>query len=362
MNLDRYFCRLMDIKMLRVWCSAVFLLTALSGFSQKRSDSSTEATLADKPCFSVDGKNVTTSEFLYLFRKNNQGKAEATEASVKEYLDLVINFKLKVAEAQLRGIDTTQSFVKEFITYRDELKKPFIASGDDLDRLVKEAYGRMKEEIKAAHILVNVPPSAEPKDTLAAWQKIMSLRERASHGEDFSELAKQFSEDPTAKENGGMLGYFTAMKMVYQFEDLAYKTKVGEISQPTRTRFGYHIIKVLDRRPASGEVEVSHILLSGTDDKTKNKALEVYDQLKGGRSWDELCKEYSTDPNTKDRGGKLPAFGIGDIPAVPEFEATAFAMQNPGDISDPFKSKVGWHIIRLERKFLCLRSKKQNHC
>jgi peptidyl-prolyl cis-trans isomerase SurA len=336
--------RLMFTKIMRVTCAVGSLLIAVSGFSQKEPDSS------DRVLFSVDDQPVYTSEFLYLYNKNNKGKPEEkSEAKIREYLDLVIAFKLKVAEAHQRGIDTTKAFIHEFTTYRDELKKPYVASQDDLGRLVKEAYERMKEEVKASHILVKLSPDAAPKDTLEAWQKIMSIRDRAVQGEDFSALASQFSDDPSAKQNGGNLGYFTAMGMVYQFEDGAYKTKVGGISQPVRTRFGYHIIKVYDRRPAS-KVEVSHIFLAGTDDKTKNKAFEVYDQLKGGRSWDEVCKQYSDDTNTKDRGGKLPAFGVGDFPAVPEFEETALSMQNPGDISDPFKSQVGWHIIRFEKR------------
>lgn len=330
---------------MRVICTAVLVLSAITAISQKKSGNT------DKVLFSVDKTPVTTNEFLYLYRKNNQGKADAgKEANILEYLDLVINFKLKVAEAHNRGLDTTQAFVKEFTTYRDELKKPFVAPADELGRLVKEAYDRLGEEVKAAHILINVSPDAPPQDTLAAWQKIVSIRERALNGEDFGALATQFSHDPSAKQNGGMLGYFTALKMVYQFEDAAYKTKVNEISQPVRTRFGYHIIKVYDRRAATGDVEVSHILFGGTDDKTKNKAFEVYDQLKAGRSWDELCKEYSVDTNTKDRAGKLPPFGVGDLPAVPEFEAMAFSMTKPGEISDPFKSKIGWHIIRFERR------------
>jgi peptidyl-prolyl cis-trans isomerase SurA len=336
--------RLMYTKMMRVACSVGFLLIAVSAFSQKTSEG------IDKVLFSVDNQPVYASEFLYLYNKNNKGKPDQkSEPKIREYLDLVIAFKLKVAEAHQRGIDTTQAFIHEFTTYRDELKKPYVASQDDLGRLVKEAYERMKEEVKASHILVRLSPDATPNDTLAAWRRIVSIRNRAVGGEEFSTLAKEFSDDPSAKQNGGNLGYFTAMGMVYQFEDGAYKTKVGEISQPVRTRFGYHIIKVVDRRPAS-KVEVSHIFLSGNDDRTKNKAFEVYDQLKGGRSWDEVCKEYSEDTNTKDRGGKLPAIGVGDFPAVPEFEETALSMQNPGDISDPFKSQVGWHIIRFEKR------------
>jgi peptidyl-prolyl cis-trans isomerase SurA len=336
----------MSTTMMRVACAAGFLFMAIGGFSQNRPPAKT----TDKVLFSVDNQPVYTSEFLYLYNKNNKGKPdEKNEAKIREYLDLVIAFKLKVAEARQRGIDTTQAFIREFTSYRDELKKPYVASQDDLTRLVKEAYERMKEEVNAAHILVRVPLDAAPKDTLVAWQKIVSIRDRAVKGEDFAALAKQFSDDPSAKQNGGNLGYFTAMGMVYQFEDGAYKTKVGEISQPVRSRFGYHIIKVYDRRPAS-KVEVSHIFIGGTDDQTKNKAFEVYDQLKGGRNWDEVCKEYSDDGNTKDRGGKLPPIGVGDFPAVPEFEATALSMQNPGEISDPFKSQVGWHIIRFEKR------------
>lgn len=355
LNSDPYFCRLMFTTMKRTACVTGFLLMALAGFSQKNPaegrDPQERRTPVDKVLFSVDRQDIYASEFLYLYRKNNQGKDEqAKEEKIREYLDLVIAFKLKVAEAHHRGIDTTQAFIKEFTTYRDELKKPFVASADELGRLVKEAYDRLQEEVQAAHVLINLSPDALPADTLAAWQKIQSIRQRVVSGEDFGKLAKEFSEDPTAASNGGMLGYFTAMAMVYPFEDAAFKTKVGEVSQPIRTRFGYHIIKVYDRRPASGEVEVAHILLGGTDDKTKNKAFEIYDQIKGGRKWEDLCKEYSIDTNTKERGGKLPPFGIGALPGVPEFEAMAFSLQNPGDISDPFQSRLGWHLIRLERK------------
>jgi peptidyl-prolyl cis-trans isomerase SurA len=329
----------------RVLCAIGFLLVTTAGFSQKKLET------ADKVLFSVDKSDVYVSEFMYLFRKNNQGKPEElTEPRIREYLDLVIAFKLKVAEAHHRGIDTTQAFIKEFTTYRDELKKPYVASSDDLSRLVKEAYDRLHEEVRASHILITATPDALPADTLAAWQKIMAIRERVTAGEDFGKLASELSEDPSAKGNGGDLGYFSAMAMVYPFEDAAFKTKVGEVSQPVKTRFGYHLIKVNDRRPASGEVEVSHILLSGTDAKVKDKAFEIYDQLKGGRKWDDLCREYSIDTNTKERGGKLPPFGVGALPGVPEFEAAAFALQTPGEISDPFQSKLGWHLVKLEKK------------
>jgi peptidyl-prolyl cis-trans isomerase SurA len=325
-----------------------FSCTALFGFSQSKKNQ--QQTIL----FSVNRTPTFTDEFTYLYKKNHQNKPEDfTEAKINEYLDLFINFKLKVAEARAMGMDTTAKFTKEFKTYREDLKKPYRAEPDALEKLTKEAYEHLTQEVRASHILINLKPDAFPADTLAAFNKLADIKKRIVAGEDFEKLARELSEDPSAKYNGGDLGYFTAMQMVYPFEEAAYKTNKGEITNIVRTRFGYHLIKVVDKKPARGEVEVSHILLrTGTpnDAKIKNKAFEIFDQLKAGRAWDELCKENSEDGNTKDSGGKLRAFGVGALASVPEFENTAFAIQKPGDISDPFQSSIGWHIVRLEKK------------
>lgn len=304
--------------------------------------------------FTVNSSKVTTDEFLHLYRKNSLNKTEAsTEQAVKEYLDLLINFKLKIAEAHARGLDTTRKFNKEFKTYREELKRPYRAEPDALDKLTKDTYQRLTEEVNASHILITLKPDASPADTLVAYEKITQARQRVLQGENFGKVAAEISEDPSAKYNLGSLGYFTAMQMVFPFEEAAYATKPGDISSIVRTQFGYHVLKVFDRKPARGEVEVSHILLraSASDDsKVKGKIFEIYDQLKAGRNWDEVCNEYSEDASTKSNGGRLRPFGIGALASVPEFEATAFAMKQPGDLSDPFQSNIGWHIIRLEKK------------
>ena len=304
--------------------------------------------------FAVDGKPTYTNEFIYLYKKNHTNKSlDYTETKINEYLNLFINFKLKVTEAQKRGMDTTAKFTKELNTYREELKKPYRAEKDVLDKLTREAYDHLTQEVKASHILIQIKPDATPEDTLNAFNKIADIRKRIIAGEDFEKLARELSEDPSAKYNGGSLGYFTAMQMVYPFEEAAYQTKVNEVSSIVRTRFGYHLIKVFDKRQSRGEVEVSHILLRSTKDnevKQKNLIFEIYDQLKKGRNWDELCKQYSEDTNTKSVGGRLRPFGVGALASVPEFEAAAFALQNPGEISDPFQSNIGWHIIRLEKK------------
>jgi len=304
--------------------------------------------------FTVNQAKVSTDEFLHLYRKNSLNKTESSsEESVKEYLDLLVNFKLKIAEAQFRGLDTTQKFINEFKTYREELKRPYRAEVDALDKLTKDTYQRLTEEVKASHILIMVKPDAPPADTLIAYQKINQARSRVLQGESFEKVAAEVSEEPSAKYNFGNLGYFTSMQMVYPFEEAAYTTRPGEISSIVRTQFGYHVIKVFGRQPARGEVEVSHILLrtsSPDDTNAKGKIFEVYDQLKAGRNWDEVCKEYSDDAATKNTGGRLRTFGVGALPSVPEFEATALAMKQTGDLSDPFQSNIGWHIIRLEKK------------
>jgi peptidyl-prolyl cis-trans isomerase SurA len=319
-------------------------LLALVTYGQKR-------LAEDEVLFSVDDAAVHASEFTYLYNKNHQGKPEEfTKEKITAYLDLFVNFKLKVKEATDRGLDTTRAFNEELNSYKSELKKPFIASPDQVSMLVREAYDRLQQEVRAAHLLIGFGPDPASADTLAAWNKIIDLRRRIVAGEQFEKLAAEYSEDPSAKENGGDLGYFTALVMVYPFETAAYSLSIGEISQPVKTRFGYHLILLKDKRTASGEVEVSHIFFRGKDTKVKNKAFEAYDQLRAGKKWEDVCRENSDDAGTKDNGGRLQKFSAGALSSVPEFESMAFSMQTPGEYSDPFESRMGWHIIRLENR------------
>lgn len=305
--------------------------------------------------FSVNGKTVSTDEFIYLYRKNHtQPQEDFTRAKIEEYLDLFVNFKLKVEEAHQRGMDTTDAFLKEYNQYRDELRKPYLPDARITDSLVQLTYNRMKEEVKASHILIEIKPDATPADTLAAYNKALDIRKKIVGGEDFSRAAVEYSEDKSVKSNQGNLGYFTAMQMVFPFENAAYTTPVGGISLPVRSRFGYHLVYVTDRRPARGEVEVSHIMLRTSDgkdpDKVKNTIFDLYDRLQAGVKWEELCREFSEDPGSRDNGGRLRPFGAGVMSSVPEFERVAFALAKPGEISDPFQTQYGWHIMRLERK------------
>lgn len=163
-----------------------------------------------------------------------------------------------------------------------------------------------------------VDENATPQDTLAAYKKIMDIRQKALNGEDFEKLAVEYSQDPSAKENKGNLGYFTSFRMVYAFETAAYKTPLGEISKPVRTRFGYHLIKVNDIRNNRGEVAVAHIMLlnpkEGEDpEAVENKINDIYKKIQQGENFEELAKQFSEDKSSASKGGVLNRFGSGQL-------------------------------------------------
>ena len=304
--------------------------------------------------FSIRGTQISANEFEYLYKKNHQSKDDFAAEKIDEYLKLFINFKLKVAEARQRGIDTTAAFVKEYNSYKEELKKPYLPESKIVDSLVKITYGRLQEEVRVSHILIEVKADATSLDTLQAYTKAFEIKNKALAGEDFGSLAALYSEEPMARTSKGDLGYFTALQMVFPFENAAYSSAKGEITNPVRTRFGYHILKIEDRKPSRGEVEVSHIMIrvggERNADKAKNLVFEIYDRLRGGMKWEDLCNQYSEDPGSKSNGGKLKPFGVGVMAALPEFDRAAFSLKNTGDLSDPFQTRYGWHIMRLERK------------
>lgn len=301
----------------------------------------------------VGESTVSASEFKYVYEKAITNKDSLyARKSVLDYLDLFLNFKLKVNEARKAGIDTTEAFNLEFNSYQEQLAQPYFVNQKFLDSLTIEAYERLKEEVNAAHILINVKEEANPEDTLKAYQRIQEIRKKAMAGEDFAQLAEANSQDPSAKENKGNLGYFTALQMVYSFENAAYRTPIGSISEIIRTQFGYHILKIHNRRPASGNLTIAHIMAQASQkateeeaQKAKQRIEEVYTRLQQGEDWSTLCAKYSDDAPTKNEGGKLPEFKIGEV--LPEFEAAALTLKNVNDISKPVKTDFGWHILKL---------------
>lgn len=301
----------------------------------------------DKVLFTVDNYPVTTAEFTYAFNKNRPADSLVSQQDIDEYLDLYINFKLKVTEAKSRGMDTTASFKKELDSYIGQLDNSYLQTKNETDTLVKEAFARLQYEIRASHILFSLDESASPADTLAAYNKAIAVRDSILNGASFPGMARKYSDDPSAKQNNGDLGYFSVFQMVYPFETAAYQTNVGEVSMPVRSKFGYHLIKVIDKRPNPGKVRVAHIMIRKSND-ARERAFAIYDQLKAGADWNQVCRDNSEDAQTASKGGVLAPFSRNQIVAT--FADAAFSLDEPGEISDPVQTAYGWHIIKLIEK------------
>lgn len=306
----------------------------------------------DPVLFTVEDETVRLSEFQYVYNKNNQNDPDAyTKQSLETYLDLYVNFRLKVKQAEELGLDTVASLKKELEGYRKQLAKSYLYDREVTEKLIEEAYERKKVEIRASHILIGLPKNPMPSDTLKAYKEALKLKKEIERGKDFEAVAKASSDDPSAKDNGGDIGYFTVFETVYPFETAAYNTPVGKVSNPVRTRFGYHILKVTDKRPAQGKIKVAHILIKVPENPTeqqvtfsKSRIDEVYKKLEEGGDFPTLVKMYSEDRFSRKTNGEIPAFGTGKM--VEEFELAAFALENDGDYSKPIRTDYGWHIVK----------------
>lgn len=355
----------------------------------------------DPVVMTIGGKQVYKSEFESVYRKNNNNRASDTK-SVKDYTDLFSLFKMKVLEAESMGLDTSQSFKTELAGYRRQLAAPYLTDKNTNDNLINEAYERMKYEVKASHILIKCSDTEFPKDTLESFtratlirnaivgklptasqiaeydrylknstlvksqlakkdsglyfSKLNSVKKLSEYyknaGTDkFVDIAPRTSDDPSVPDNKGDLGYFTALDMVYPFETMAYNTKPGEVSQVVRTKYGYHILKVYDKRPNRGEMYASHIMVKFPKDATeqdkanaKTKIDELAAKIKAGEKFEEVARLFSDDKQTSDRGGQLSPFKGGRLPK--EFEDAAFALRENGEISGPVMTPYGWHLIK----------------
>ena len=337
----------------------VFLSCYQAQAQNKKTKSGGGGDTSSAVLFTVGDEKVTVDEFRYIYEKNNSNdKNLYTDKNLRDYLDLFTKFKLKVKEAHEVGLDTTKKFLQEYISYRDQLAIPYLTDREVTQRLVDESYERLKTELRASHILIGVSPDASPKDSLKAYNRAMKIREAILKGTSFDRIARDSSDDPSVANNGGDLGYFTAFYMIYPFESGAYNLKnLGDISMPVRTRFGYHIIKLTDRRPYRGEIQVRHIMINSAPNDpiekqkiAKNKVDSLYSLLKKGVSFAELARQYSDHVQSRNSGGELPWFN--SFASFPEeFKDHAFALKANGDFTEPFKSNFGWHLIqRVEYK------------
>lgn len=307
----------------------------------------------DPVLMTVDKKPVTMSEFNYLYQKNNSQQVESQP--IKDYLDMFVVYKLKVADAENDGIQNTDQFKNEYNGYKRDLAQPYLTDPDATEKLVAEFYDRLGKEVNVSHIMVDRKYGTAE----AASQRHLldSLRNVIISGKStFADVADRYSIDPSVKRNHGNLGWISAGRFPYSFETKAYETPVGEISEVFETPFGYHILTVLNRRDNPGEVLTQHILkvtkgLSAEEQAMKKNQIDsIASLLAAGADFDELAKKESEDPGSGQRGGRLPWFGTGRM--VPEFETMAFSLKD-GETSAPFRSDYGWHIVkRLESRGL----------
>jgi peptidyl-prolyl cis-trans isomerase SurA len=305
--------------------------------------------------FTINEKPYYTDEFSRIYKKNLDLVKDDTQKDLNQYLDLFVGYKLKVNKAYKLGLQNNVPYQNELKSYRTQLAKTYFNDTKITQELLEEGYNRLQKEIKTSHILVLADENSTPADTLKAYNKINDIRKKALAGEDFAALAVQYSEDPSAKDNKGDLGYFSAFRMVYPFENAAYNTPKGEVSKIIRTRFGYHILKIYDIRANRGEITVAHIMILNpkpeeTDkDKAKNTINDIYRKISQGEKFEDLAKQFSEDKSSSSKGGLLNKFGSGQLSSE-EFENTAFSLANVGDISKPFQSQFGWHIVKLIEK------------
>ncbi|MCC6461197.1 MAG: peptidylprolyl isomerase, partial [Saprospiraceae bacterium] len=307
---------------------------------------------ADDPIlFTVNNTPVRFSEFRQIYAKTNQQKADFSEASLREYLDLYVKFKLKVQKARDMHLDTVQAFKAELDGYRRQLAASYLVDREVTDRLVQEAYNNMKQDVDISHIFVACDRNAKAADTLRAYNRAMNLLKLIQNGTPFEKVAQDSSEDKSAKENSGNLGYVTAMLPdgYYNLERAIYRARRGEIFGPVRTNTGYHIVRVHDFRTARGEMEVAQILIrkgSSEEENTKKRMVadSVYATLKRGANWDEACNRFSEDKMSAAKGGYIGFFGINRYQRA--FEDAAFNLKNNGDIAPPAETSIGWHIIK----------------
>jgi peptidyl-prolyl cis-trans isomerase SurA len=298
--------------------------------------------------FTVNEEPVLATEFIRVYSKNLDLVQDESQKDVDAYLKLFVNYKLKLAEAKALNFDKTPKYIKELNGYKKQLIKNYSTDNKVTDELVKEAYERISYDIKARHILVRIDPQVI--DTTEAYNKILDLRERLLK-EGFDKLkASAHNANTIFIED---LGYFSGFKMVYDFENAAYNTPVGEVSQPFRTQFGFHVVEVLDKRKSRGEVTVGHIMIMNQQKDSsvipETRIKQIYKLIQQGQQFEDLARQFSEDKSSAKNGGKLRAFKSGQLASV-TFEDQAFSMKNIGDISEPFQSDYGWHIIKLYDK------------
>ena len=298
----------------------------------------------DLVLFKINDSETTLGEFNRVYNKNIDLVEDSKENDYMSYLELFINYKLKLAEAYDLGYDKNEDYQKEYKKYKNQLLKGYLTDSESQERLVKEAYERTRNEVQVSHILIR--NNDQTNDSSEIYNRLSNLR-RPFLEKNIQTFNKEHNFDKQLIVED--LGYFSAFKMIYEFENIAYNTEVGEVSKPFKTKFGFHILKVTDKRESMGEISVSHIMIYKKNINAKEKITKILDSINKGSSFESMAKLYSQDKRSAARGGVLNKFSSGQINSIP-FENAAFSLKNIGEISNPIETKFGWHIIKLLSK------------
>ena len=312
----------------------VFFICFNISFSQLKNDE----------LFKVNDSVVLIDEFNRVFNKNIELIDEKNQKDFDSYLNLLVNYKIKLAEAYELGYHEDPKYKSELNKYTKQLQNTYLTDKETEERYLLEAYDRTKLEVNVSHILIRI--ESDNIDTIQVYNKLNSLRNSFGNSTT-DEFKKKYNQDNLMIVED--LGYFSVFKMIYDFENVAYNTPVGEVSEPFRTQFGFHILKVNDKRNSLGEVTVGYIMTYKSKTDAQERINNIYDSIQSGKSFEYLAKKYSEDKNSSFKGGRLNPFSSGQINSIP-FENAAFNLDTDNNISEPVETKYGWHIIKLYNK------------
>ena len=313
------------------WTASIWLLCG----------NSLQAQETDPTLFSVAGKPVGINEFTYIYTKTGADKADFSEKSLREYLQLYIDFKLQVQKAKDLGLQDSSQVKAEQAMYRRQLANSYLTEREISEKLVKEAYERSKEDRELLHLLISVDKNASPAEVQAAEAKIQALAKTCTPN-NFAEMVAQHSQDNYSKSKGGSLGFFTALQLPYDLETALYSQASGQVVGPVRSPYGFHLVKIGQIRPARGQMQVAQLFLRDSPE-AKNRMDSIYQALQKGASFRDLVLQLSQDNQSKGQEGLLGWIGINQYSE--DFEDQIFALSKDGSYSKPFQSKAGWHIL-----------------
>jgi len=297
---------------------------------------------------------ITMSEFEKAYTKNLGSYEKAKKDSIenlKKFLDLYVNYKMKLRDADIRKLNTNPAILKELNDYEKTIGASYIIEKELFDKGLHDLYEKRKEELRLSHLLIRTDTLTDEE----AKKKAYEIVERIKNGSSFEDEVKLYTDDQFSKDKGGDIYYITAGTVMPEFEDLAYNTPTGSVNpEPLKTKYGYHIIKVTERKTRVPKIQASHILIrkQQPDDKKEGKfgldlAKDLVERIKNGEDFGKLAVEYSEDPGSKQKNGDLGFFGRRQM--VQPFDKAAFNLEI-GEVSDIVESKFGYHIIKVTDK------------